>query len=98
MASWIKVDGTEQEVHPGNGVEFDSTELNTYVDGSLTGITLTGHEAGGLYMFIDEQSVTKGKLANRVATEVLHQHRRDHLHTTVYGDVVVAGLDEIGDE
>ena len=98
MARWIKADGTEQEVHPGNEVEFTSVELHNMVDGSLTGITLTKRSEGGLYMFLDDESITKGKLINQVATDLLHQHRKDHMHTVIYGDAVVADLSETGDE
>lgn len=97
MARWIKADGTEQEVHPA-GVEFTNTELHNMVDGFLTGLTLTGRDQGGLYMFMDDESVIKGKPFNRVATELLHQHRPTHTHIQVFGDVVVAGIDETGDE
>ncbi len=97
MARWIKADGTEQEVKPA-GVEFTNVELRKMVDGSLTGITLTGRDQGGLYMFMDDESIVKGKSLNRVATDLVHQHRANLRHIQVYGDVVVADLSETGDE
>lgn len=98
MARWIKADGTEVEVHPA-AREFTNTELHDLVDGFLTGLTLTGRDQGGLFMFMDDESVTKGKPVNRVATELLHQHQPQRYgHITVHGDVVVAGIDETGDE
>lgn len=98
MARWIKADGTEETVTPANKREFTNTELHDYVDGFLTGITLTGRDNGGLYMFMDDESIVKQKPLNRVATDLLHQHRPQHAHTVIYGDVVVAGIDETGDE
>ena len=97
MARWIKADGTEQEVKPV-GIEFTNTELHKMVDGFLTGITLTSRSQGGLYMFMDDDYVSKGKPVNQVATVLLHAHRPDLAHITICGDVVVAGIDETGDE
>ncbi len=97
MAQWIKADGTQQEVHPA-GREFTNTELHDMVDGFLTGLTLTRRDQGGLFMFMDDEYATKGKPVNQAATALLHQHRPDLAHITVGGDVVVAGIDETGDE
>lgn len=97
MARWMKADGTEQEVHPA-GREFTNVELHNMVDGSLTGVTLTGRDQGGLYMFMDDESIVKGKPLNQAATALVHQHRANLRHIQVYGDVVVAGIDETGDE
>jgi hypothetical protein len=97
MAQWIKADGTQQEVHPA-GREFTNDELHKMVDGFLTGLTLTRPDQGGLYMFMDDEYVTKGKPVNQAATALLHKHRPDLAHITICGDVVVAGIDETGDE
>jgi hypothetical protein len=97
MAQWIKADGTQQEVHPA-GREFTNDELHKMVDGFLTGLTLTRPDQGGLYMFMDDEYVTKGKPVNQAATALLHKHRPDLAHITIGGDVVVAGIDETGDE
>src|SRR5260370_37821015 len=97
MARWIKADGTEQEVHPA-GREFTNVELHNMVDGNLTGLTLTPSNQGGLYMFMDDEYTLKGKPVNQVATALLHQHRPNYAQITVCGDVVVAGIDEKGDE
>lgn len=97
MARWIKADGSEQQVKPA-GVEFGNGELRTMVGGSLTGITLTGRDQGGLYMFMDDESIVKGKPLNQVATDLVHEHRANLRHIQVYGDVVVADLSEAGDE
>jgi hypothetical protein len=98
MARWIKVDGTEQEVKPANGYEFTHDELHNMVDGLLTGITLTGRSKGGLYMFMDDSSIIKGKPFNQAATTLVRQYRPEHAQTEIFGDVVVAGIDETGDE
>jgi len=98
MARWIKADGTEQEVHPKDGHEFTNTELHDMVDGFLTALTLTDNSQSGLSMFQDDESMAKGKPINRVATELLHTHRANLVHIEVYGDVVVADIDETGDE
>lgn len=97
MARWIKADGSEQEVKPA-AAEFTNDELHNMVDGFLTGITLTGRDQGGLYMFMDDESITKGKPVNLVATALVHQHRANLAHIQVHGDVVVADLSETGDE
>jgi hypothetical protein len=97
MARWIKANGLEEEVHPARG-EFTNEELHRYIPGSMTGITLTGSNQGGLFMFMDDESIVKGLPYNRAATELLHQHRADLSHIQIYGDVVVAGIDETGDE
>lgn len=97
MAEWIKTDGTKETVHPADR-EFTNTELHDMVDGFLTGITLTPRSQGGLYMFMDDESITKGKPLNREATQLVHKHRPDLAHISVFGDVVVAGIDETGDE
>ena len=98
MARWMKADGTEQEVHPANGSEFTDMELQTLVDGSVTGYTLTESDQSESNMFVDDESVTKGKPINRVATELLRKHKVILAHVEVYGDVVVASIDETGDE
>ncbi|MGH2505854.1 MAG: hypothetical protein ACRDHZ_00305 [Ktedonobacteraceae bacterium] len=49
-------------------------------------------------MWMDDEGIAKALPHNRVATEILHQHRPDLAHIEVYGDVLVAGLDETGDE
>lgn len=98
MGRWIKADGTEQEVHPANKVEFTHTELHDMVGGFLNGLTLTSREAGGLFMFLDDEGIVKGKPVNQVATELLHKHRRNHANTIIHGDVVVADMNETGDE
>ena len=97
MARWIRTDGTEQEVHP-KGREFTNVELHDMVSGFLSGITLTTRDQGGLYMFIDGDSEANGKPLNEAATSLLHKHRPDHSHTQIYGDVVVATIEETGDE
>jgi hypothetical protein len=97
MAQWIKADGTQEEVHPA-AREFTNTELHNMVDGHLTGITLTRRDQGGLFMFMDDEYTLKGKPENKAATALLHKHRPDLAHLTICGDVVVAGLDETGDE
>jgi|SRR5579883_72625 len=97
MARWIKANGPEEEVHPAHG-EFTNEELHRYIPGSMTGVTLTGSDQGGLFMFMDDESIVKNLPYNRVATELLHQHRADLSHIQIYGDVVVAGRDETGDE
>lgn len=97
MARWIKVDGTEQEVRPA-GVEFTNTELHNMVDGFLTGITLTPRSQGGLYMFMDDEGIVKGKAYNEAATALVRQYRPELAHIQIHGDVVVAGIDETGDE
>jgi hypothetical protein len=98
MARWIKSDGTEEEVHPA-GREFTNVELHNMVDGTLTGLTLTGRDQGGLFMFMDDEYSLKGKPVNQVATALLHHYQpRRYGHITVCGDVVVAGIDETGDE
>lgn len=97
MARWIKANGIEQEVHPASN-EFTNSELHTMVDGDLAGLTLTGRNQGGLYMFVDDEYATKGKPVNRLATALLHQHRPDLTHIVVCGDVVIADLSETGDE
>lgn len=96
MARWIKTDGTERRVSPAKH-EFTNVELHQYVPGSLTGLTLTRDEEG-LFMFMDDESMSKDLPENRAATALLHQHRPDLAHITVYGDVVVASLQETGDE
>jgi uncharacterized protein YgfB (UPF0149 family) len=97
MAQWIKADGTSQEVHPA-GTEFTNDELHNMVDGFLTGITLTGRDQGGLYMFMDDESIVKGKPFNQAATDLVRKHRANLQHVQVFGDVVVADLSETGDE
>lgn len=97
MARWIKTDGTETEVHPA-GREFTNVELHNMVSGFLSGITLTPRDQGGLYMFIDDESLVNGKPLNQVATDLLRQYRPDHAHIQIHGDVVVADLTETGDE
>lgn len=98
MARWIKADGTEQEVHPENGSEFTNMELHTLVDGTITAYTLTESGQGESNMFVDDESTTKGKPINHVATELLHAHGAAPTRLKVLGDVVVAKRDEIGDE
>lgn len=97
MARWIKTDGTEQEVHPARG-EFTNVELHDMVSGFLSGITLTPRDQGGLYMFIDDESLVNGKPKNEVATALLHQYRPEQSHIEIHGDVVIADLTETGDE
>jgi len=98
MARWIKADGSEQDVHPANGYEFTNTELHNMVDGFLSGHTLTARNAGGLFMFLDDEYLLKGKPVNQVATDLLHKHRANLAHITIHGDVVVAGIDETGED
>lgn len=95
MARWIKYNGTEVEVHPKNGVEFGNQELHDMVEGFLTGVTLGGPQ--GLYMFMSDSSIVDGKGHNVEATKVLRQYRPGYPHE-VYGNVVVASLEETGDE
>lgn len=98
MARWIKADGTEKEVYPANGSEFTDTELHDMVDGSVTGYTLTESDQSESNMFLDDESVTKGKLINHVATELLRTQGAGAAHIAVHGDVVVATVDETGDK
>lgn len=95
MARWIKPDGTEQTVHPKDGVEFDNVELHDMVEGLLTGVTLGGPE--GLYMFISDTSLLDGKRYNDVATKLVRKYRPGYPHL-IHGNVVVASAQETGDE
>ena len=94
MARFIKTDGTVQEAHPKNSVEFSLDEMRNFVGGYLEAIKLTSQEV----LYCNEDFVGLQLPINSVATEVLHQHRPDHAHYPLCGDVLIANLRETGDE
>ena len=93
MARFIKTDGTVQEAHPTNGVEFSLDEMRNFVGGYLEAIKLTSQEV----LYCNEDFVGLQLPINSVATEVLHQHRPD-IPYPLCGDVLIASLRETGDE
>lgn len=93
MARFIKTDGTVQEAHPTNGVEFSLDEMRNFVGGYLEAIKLTSQEV----MYVNEDFVGLQLPVNRIATEVLHQHNPD-IRYPICGDVLIATLRETGDE
>lgn len=94
MARYIKADGKIEEVHPTNGTEFSLQEMKAFVGGYLEAIKLTSKEV----MYVNEEFVRLQLPINARATEVLHQHRPDHAHYPLCGDVLIASLAETGDE
>ncbi|MEO9029410.1 MAG: hypothetical protein ABI413_11420 [Ktedonobacteraceae bacterium] len=96
MARFIKTDGAVEEVHPA-AYEFTNAELHHYISGGLTGLTLTRNEEG-LFMWMDSESIGKGLPHNRIATEVLHQHRPNLTHIEIFGNVLVTDLVESGSD
>jgi hypothetical protein len=94
MARWIKADGTVQPVHPTNSIEFSLEEMRAYVGGHLQAIKLTSQEV----LYCNEDFVRLQLPINAVATEVYHQHRPERAHEPLCGDVLIASLQETGDE
>lgn len=94
MARWIKADGTVQQVHPTNSIEFSLEEMRAYVGGHLQAIRLTSQEV----LYCNEDFVRLQLPINAVATEVYHQHRPERSHEPLCGDVLIASLTETGDE
>ena len=94
MARWIKTDGTVEQVYPTNRIEFSLEEMRSFVGGHLEAIKLTSQEV----MYVNEDFAGLQLPINAVATEVLHQHRPDYSCYPICGNVLIASLQETGDE
>ena len=81
MATLYRVDGTQEEVKPANGVRFTLTELQGFVGGLIE----QARTIAGDLMYCDEEGKLKSKLVNRIATA---RYRFGYLDPIV-GDVVV---------
>lgn len=84
MATLIRADGTESEVHPRAGT-FTLQELYEHV-----GCSLVEHVglADGRDMWVDEEGKLDRKPVNEAATVLLHQ-AGGQLHDVVVGDVLI---------
>lgn len=94
MARHIKANGTVKKVQPANGTEFSVDELKDFVGGYFEAIKLTSHDV----MYLHEDGVGLQLPINAIATEVLHQHKPERAHNPICGDVIIASLQETGDE
>ena len=94
MAQLIKPDGTEQEVKPKNGVEFTLDELRAYVEGHIEAIPYTSSHA----MYVHDESALIPLPYNAKASQLLKEKQPNRVHTDVYGNALIASLQETGDE
>ena len=94
MARWIKTDGKVEQVHPQDGKEFSVDEIRTFVGGYFEAIKLTSQDV----MYLNEDGIGLQLPINAIATEVLHQHKPERAHNPICGNVIIASLQETGDE
>lgn len=87
MATLIKTDGTQQEVHPANGKRFSLEELQGFVGGLIEMIDL-----GEGIMWINEEGKLEGLPINFLATRLARPYlfRGDY----IAGDVFVLSAEE----
>lgn len=88
MARVIRVDGTQEEVEPGDGLRFSLEELQGFVGGLIEFIDL-----GEGYMIVNEEGKLIGLPYNQVATRIA----RPVLFAFdpgVFGDVLVMSMKE----
>lgn len=93
MGKWIKTDGTQQEVPPEDGKEYTLQEMNGFVGGYLEALRLTNN----LVMYVNEEGVRLQLPLNFKAMEVLKSYRPEHASTPIVGNVIIASLQETGD-
>lgn len=83
-ATWIKTDGTEEEVTPSNGKDFNLEELQKMVGGY---IQLVSTRPPVREMYINEEGLNDNLPLNDKATDLIDP--KWWVHDGVRGDVVV---------
>lgn len=94
MARLIKPDGTEQEVKPQNGVEFTLDELRACVEGHIEAVPYTSSHV----MYVHDESALIPLPYNAKASQLLKEKQPNRVHADVYGNALIASLQETGDE
>lgn len=88
MATLYHVNGKTDEVHPQNGDSFTLVEIQAYVEGYATRITLYD----GRWMYINEKAHPIGLPFNRQATRLSERGRGTPL--TILGPALVLTKEE----
>jgi hypothetical protein len=81
MAKLIRSNGTIEEIHPANGVNFELRELQTLVGGYIQ----LARTHDGAFMVLDEEGKLKSKPFNLLAT-TLYRYGE---HDPIVGDVII---------
>lgn len=90
MATLIKADGTQKEIQPKNGTDFQLEELQKYVDGNIEIISLRNGEI----LVINEDGKDRYE-TNETATEIAGEHHALFTGDYIDGDVVLCKDEEV---
>jgi hypothetical protein len=95
MAIQIKTDGTETEVHPRYGKQFELEEIREYIGGGHIEIVYLKYPGpgGANIMVCDDEGLLKGMEVNLKAT-MLHSALKYVSDTPIVGDVLLARFPE----
>lgn len=90
MATLIKTDGTQQQIQPKNGTDFQLDELQKYVDGNIDTINLRNGE-----ILVINDNGKDFYPTNKTATEIAHKHNAIFYYDWIDGDVILCKNEEV---
>lgn len=89
MATLIRTNGFQEEVHPANGKSFTLREVQTLIGGYIEIV----HTKDGKLLVVDEEGKLKNKPINHVATTFY----RYAFHDTIVGEALIGTPEELGE-